>query len=270
MSGRRSQVRVPTGGTTLKAEVTGAGEPVVMVMGSGAAGRVWHLHQVPALVAAGYQVVTFDSRGLSPEDTGDFTLADMVDDTVALIEHFGFTRCRLVGFSLGAMIVQELLVERPDLVGRAVLMATRGRTDAMRLALSRAERDLYDAKVELPAEYRATVQMMRYLSHRTMDDEDAARYWLEVFEIPEGTMPGLRRQLELDELPDRLPAYRAISTPTLVMGFGDDLLCPPHMVREVADAIPGARYLEVAGCGHLGYMEQSGQVNGHLLEFLAS
>lgn len=54
------------------------------------------------------------------------------------------------------------------------------------------------------------------------------------------------------------------------MGFADDLLCPPHMVREVADAIPGARYLEVVGCGHLGYMEQSGQVNRHLLEFLVS
>lgn len=43
--------------------------------------------------------MTFDNRGRSPDDdTGDFTLADRVGDTVAVIEYPGFARCRLMGF----------------------------------------------------------------------------------------------------------------------------------------------------------------------------
>ena len=56
-------------GTQLRLRHPRVGEPVVMVMGSGSGGRVWEMHQVPALVADGYQVVTFDDRGVSqPED----------------------------------------------------------------------------------------------------------------------------------------------------------------------------------------------------------
>ena len=104
----------------------GRGEPVVMVPGTGAPGRVWRAHQVPALRQVGLRVITVDNRGSGPTAGGPagFTLDDMVADVAALIEHLGEGPCRVVGHSMGGIIVQELLLARPDLVSRAVLMSS--------------------------------------------------------------------------------------------------------------------------------------------------
>ncbi|MER6347263.1 alpha/beta fold hydrolase [Streptomyces sp. NPDC001595] len=257
-------------GIRLHYEDTGHGDPVVLVMGRGAGGRAWHLHQVPALVAAGYRAVTFDNRGVPPTDEcpEGFTVGDLVDDTAGLIEHLGLAPCRLVGVSLGAYVVQELMLARPELVRQGVLMATRGRTDALRTAMAAAERALDDAGVELPPAYAAWVRALLNLSPATLDDDRSAQDWLEVLRFaPPVAGPGVRAQSELRVPDDRLAAYRAITVPCLVIGFADDLILPPRLGREVAEAVPGAVYQEIKGCGHYGYLERPQEVNRVLLEF---
>ncbi|MCP2330668.1 alpha/beta fold hydrolase [Actinoalloteichus caeruleus] len=259
-------------GIRVQYEDVGDGEPVVLVMGSGSTGRAWHLHQVPALVSAGYRVITFDNRGssASTRDLVGFTVEDLVADTVGLIEHLGLGPCRLVGTSMGAHVVQELLVTRADLVSQAVLMATRGRTDVMRRFAALAEREQVDSGVELPARYAASIRAMQVLSPATLNDDRKCQDWLDIFEmVPAEHSKGYRAQLDLDIIPDRLAAYRSITTPTLVIGFADDLVLPPHLCREVADAIPAARYVELADSGHYGYLERPEAVNAELVSFFA-
>lgn len=257
-------------GIRLHYEDTGDGEPVVLVMGRGAGGRVWHLHQVPALVDAGYRVITFDNRGIPPTDEcpEGFTVADLVADTAGLAEHLELAPCRFVGVSMGAYVVQELMLARPRLVRQGVLMATRGRTDVLRAAVGRAERALYDSGLEQPAAYAAWIRALQNLSPATLDDDRRIQDWLQLFEFsPQLNGAGVRAQLDL-EVPDgRLAAYRAIGVPCLVVGFADDIVLPPHLGREVADAIPGARYQEIKGCGHYGYLERPDELNRVLLEF---
>ncbi|WP_424862638.1 alpha/beta fold hydrolase [Streptomyces sp. MMS24-I29] len=257
-------------GISLSYEVTGQGDPVVLVMGSGAGGRAWHLHQVPALVQAGYRVITFNNRGIPPTDTCSegFTIDDLVADTAALIEHLDAGPCRLVGTSLGAHVVQELCLARPDLVSQAVLMATRGRSDVMRRAHVRAEREFYDSGGRLTPLYGATLRAMQNLSPATLREDKEIRDWLDIFELsPVADAAGYRAQLDVDVEESRLDAYRAIRTPCQVIGFADDLVLPPHLSREVADAVPGARYTEIRDAGHYGYLERPDQVNSVLLAF---
>lgn len=259
-------------GINLHYEVTGSGDPVVMVMGTGASGRAWHLHQVPALVAAGYQVVTFNNRGIPPTDacTEEFAVEDLVADTAGLVEHLGLGTCRFVGTSLGAHVVQELCLARPELVSRAALIATRARKDAMRRFRDRAERELHDSGVQLPARYAATVRAMEFLSPATLNEDKEVQDWLDLFEVaPMTQSPGYRAQLGVEMANDRLTAYRAIRARCLVIGFTDDLVLPPHLAREVADIVPGARYVEIEDAGHYGYMERPEQVNAELLRFFA-
>ena len=260
-----------TNGINLNFDQYGKGEPVIMVAGTGSPGRVWKSFQVPALMAAGYQVFTFDSRGVPPSDAclDGFTLDDMVADTAALIEHLGVGRCRIVGFSLGAIIVQELLLARPDLVSQAVLMATRGRTDELSTTLSLAEMELLDAGVKLPWRYAAYVRLIQGFSARTLTDDQRVRDWLDVFELAPPDASLSREQLEVDMIPNRLGEYPAITTPCLVIGFTDDLIMPPQLGQEVADRIPGSRYLEIPDCGHYGYLERPTTVNEAIVEFFA-
>lgn len=263
---------VELNGIRLSYQVKGSGELVVLVMGTGSPGRAWHLHQVPALVAAGYQVVTIDNRGIPPSDecAGGMTIDDLVGDTAALIEHLGNGPARLVGTSLGSRIVQELALARPDLVSRAAMMAAHGRTDLVQSTLSTGERALYDAGIELPPMYYGAITALLNLSPRTRNDRPVVQEWLDLFEFSgSGISAGVRAQLEMEIFADRLTAYRKIRVPSLVIGFADDLMIPPYLAREVAAAIPGARYEEIEGCGHFGYLERPAEVNKLLVEFFA-
>lgn len=257
-------------GIRLNYEDVGSGEPVVLVMGTGARGRVWHLNQVPDLLAAGYRVITFDNRGIVPSDecAEGFGVDDLVADVAGLIEHLALQSCRVVGVSLGAWVVQELMLARPELVVQGVLMATRGREDVVRSAMREAERALHDEAEAVPPQYRAVVRAFENLSPRTLNDDAKAREWLEIFEVsPTPRTAGVRAQLGVDLSSCRLDAYRSIRARCLVIGFGDDLLMPAHLGREVAEAIPGAEFLQVDGCGHYGYLEEPGAVNSALLDF---
>ena len=99
-------------GIDINYEVKGSGPLVVLVMGTGSPGRVWQAHQVPALVGAGFQVVTFDNRGIAPSsECGDaMVLDDLVADTAALIEHLGGMRARVVGTSIASHSSQKCRV----------------------------------------------------------------------------------------------------------------------------------------------------------------
>ena len=251
-------------------EQRGFGDPVLMVMGSGAKGSAWHAHQVPALVAAGYKVVTFDNRGIGGTSGGDrdFSLRDMVEDVIGLVERLNLGACRMVGTSLGSQVLQEVALLRPDLVSRLVLIATRGREDHTRKFLGDAMLDLYEAGTEVPARYRALAEALCNLSRRTLDDDVAARDWLELLGQVEKTDPGYVAQLRIGPDATRLAAYQDIRVPTHVISFEEDVITPPHLGREVAEAIPGATFETIPHCGHVGYLERPEPVNRSILTFL--
>ena len=247
----------------------GSGDPVLFIAGRGGAGRTWHLHQVPAFQRAGYRVITFDNRGIgATEQATGLTTEQMVGDIVALIEKLDAAPVRIVAVSMGSYLAQELMVARPELVTAAVLMATRGREDSMRTFGRDAERDLLDAGVELPPRFDAKLRLLESFSPTTLNDDTLVRDWMDMFTMwPTKVTPGLRAQLDVAPVENRLPAYRSITAPTLVIGFADDQLLPPHLGREVADAIPQGRYLQIPDTGHLGFIERPDAVNAAALEF---
>lgn len=187
-----------------------------------------------------------------------------------LIERLNLAPCRLVGTSLGAFVAQELALARPEFVSQAVLMATRGRTDTLRAALARAEIDLLDVGIRLPDRYAAVLHALISLSPRTLNDDAAMADWIDVFELTNAAGPGQRAQMEVSTLDDRLAAYRDIRVRCQVIACADDLVTPPHLGREVADAIPGVGYELIAGCGHYGYLEDPAMVNKAIVEFLTT
>lgn len=261
-------------GVTLHYEESGRGTPVLLLPGSGASGRTWLLHQVPALVAAGYRAITLDHRGAGksgPAGPG-LTVGDLVADTVAVIERVVGGPCALVGTSMGAFVVQELLLVRPELASRAVLMAARARPDAMSLALAAAERELADSGTALPPAYDAVQRALQNLSPRTLTDPGEVQDWLDILEMSptDWSDPGQRAQLDVTVDTDRRAAYGKIAVPTLVISFADDLVAPPVRGRELAEAIPAAVHTEIADAGHYGYLERPDAVNRALLGFLAA
>ncbi|MFI9503375.1 alpha/beta fold hydrolase [Nocardia sp. NPDC052566] len=261
-------------GIRLSFDVTGTGPLVLLIMGTGSPGRVWRTYQVPALVKAGFRVATIDNRGIAPSDEGapGMSFADLAADAAALIEHLGGGRAHVVGTSMGGRITQELALARPDLVGKAVMLATAGRPHPMSHALNRGEQVLIEQGVQLPPEYAASIKAVLNLSPHTLEDPAKAQEWLDIFEYAASAKPtaGLRAQLAIDRSQNRLADYARITAPCLIVGFADDRMTPSFLGREVAAAIPGARFVEIERCGHYGYIERPDEVNRVLVDFLSA
>jgi pimeloyl-ACP methyl ester carboxylesterase len=257
-------------GIKIAYERTGQGDRVLLIMGSSAGGNVWTMHQVPALNQAGYEAITFNNRGVPPSDVpeGAYSLADMVADTEGLIEALDAGPCDLVGTSMGATIAQQLAASRPDLVRCCVLIATRARADAARRALSVADRALARNGVYLPAAYDAPTSVFQMFSPATLNDDAAVSTWLDVFEMTGHRKGAGGGQSGVDLISDRRNMLRDIAVPCQVIAFTDDLICPPHLCAEVADAIPDCGFVEIGSCGHLGYLERPDEVNSAIIEFI--
>lgn len=261
---------VSVNGIRLAYERAGSGDPVLMVMGQAAGGNVWRMHQVPALSNAGYEVITFENRGVPPSDVppGDYLLGDLVADTTGLIEALDIGPCRLVATSMGGLIAAELAVRRPDLVRCCVLMAFRARADAFRRALSAGERALTRGGIELPATYDAPTSVLHMFSPATLNNDQAVAMWLDLYEVTAARRASASGQQAIDLISDSRDLLREVPVPCRAIGFSDDLMCPPQLCAEAADAIPDCDYIEIGSCGHVGYLERPHEVNSAIIEFL--
>ncbi|BBY55173.1 alpha/beta fold hydrolase [Mycobacterium koreense] len=251
---------------------SGAAGTVVFIAGRGGAGRGWHLYQVKTFMFAGYRTITFDNRGVGATANADgFTTETMVADTAALIDELVGGPVRIVAVSMGSFIAQELMLARPELVHSAVLMATRGREDKARSFFRSAEAQLASSGLQLPAEYDAKARLLESFSPKTLNDDAAVDDWISMFTMwPSESTPGSACQLNVAPQTNRLPAYRSIAAPVLVLGFADDVVTPPHLGREVAEAIPGAAFQLIPDTGHLGFIEAPEAVNTAALDFFAA
>ncbi|MEU8411702.1 alpha/beta fold hydrolase [Amycolatopsis japonica] len=248
----------------------GDGPPVLLLTGTGAPSSVWDLHQVPALRAAGFRVITMDNRGIPPSDDGadGFTIEDLVADVAALIDYLDAVPCRIVGTSMGSYIAQEVALAHPELLESVVLMAACGKSSLVQRELAEGEAKLIEQGIELPPGFLAAVRAMHNLGPATLADDDLTGDWLDLFAAAGSWGPGVRSQLLLSALPDRLAFYQEIKVPCHVVSFEHDLVAPPAAGLELASAIPGATYRTIPECGHFGYLENPEAVNRELIRFL--
>jgi pimeloyl-ACP methyl ester carboxylesterase len=256
-------------GVRLSYDVAGDGEPVLLVCGTGQPAYTYQMFQVPALVDAGYQVVTFDNRGVGASDSPPppYSVDEMVADAAGLIEHLGLEGVRVAGLSLGAMITQELALARPDLLRCAVMMGTFGRQDAFRRAVVRSWVELDNSGIELPRLHEVVTSAYSLFSPGTLCDEPRVQQYLDIsLGMPRWEGPGRLGQHLADQGYDnRLEHLAGITVPCTVIAFGHDMLTPPLLCREVADAIPGCHYVEIPDTGHFGTAENPDAVNAALL-----
>ena len=260
-------------GVRLSYQAEGEGDPVLLVCGTGQPAFSWQLGVAPALLAAGYRVITFDNRGVAPSacPPGPYTVAELVADAAGLLEHLGPGPYRVAGHSLGGIITQELALARPDLVRAAVPMGTLGRVNALARAWIGVRLELARSGTKLPPPFAAVTSAMQLLSRAHQLDDEYVGAFLEVMALaPPWVGHGPEGQYAADAAyGERLAALGGVRVPCLVIGFADDIVTPPALGREVAGAIPGGRFVEVPGCGHLGPIEDPAAVVGLMVEFFA-
>jgi pimeloyl-ACP methyl ester carboxylesterase len=265
---------VRAGDATLDYEVRGEGDPVLLIAGCGQPAVAWHLSLVPALVAAGYQVVTFDNRGLAPSSSPDapYSVEGMTIDALSVLDHLGWHEpVRVAGHSLGGWIAETLALEHPGRVRSAALMGSANKPTAWEVAITTVERDLAASNVDLPPLFYAT-QTLRYLPIADIQNDEVISTWLTfTADLPVWPNPGRLGQYEAalawSTDPVRTTRWPEISVPCLVLAFEHDVDSPPRDAREAAESIAGCQYAEVAGSGHIGIITHTAEVAAFLVEF---
>lgn len=248
--------------------VSGQGPTVLLIMGQGAQGKVWDLHQRPALQRAGYRVITYDHLGVQPHTR--YSFAEIVEQAAELLRAVGPAapqRSAVVGTSLGARVAAALAARHPELVSCAVLCAAHSRLPAHPLPGG----PLTTGAGSLPEDATTELVARVNLSPRTLADPVRARDWLGIIgmSLRSGPLSGSAPTDHVGGF-DLTEEFRTLTCPTLLVGYADDAVIPAASVRELHHAIPGSAYAEIPHAGHWGYLEQPQACNQVLCEFLAS
>ncbi len=263
-------------GVTIAYDVSGEGDPIVLVCGCGQPALAWHVGVGPELVRAGYRVITFDNRGIAPSSSppAPYSIADLVADTLGLVDHLDLDRVRVAGHSMGGWVAETLAAQHPERVRAAAFMGSCNVATEWEKAITTVERDLARLDVDLPNLFYAC-ETLRYLPNRELQDDEIVGGWLELIrDQPPNLNPGRLGQFEaclewsLDL--ERTRVWPEISVPCLILAFEHDIDSPPPRAREAATQIPGARYEEIADASHLGIFTHPREVAAVLAEFFSA
>jgi 3-oxoadipate enol-lactonase len=239
-----------------------ADAPVVVLSNSlGATRGMWD-PQVPAL-AERYRVVSYDTRGHgdSPSPAGPYTLDDLVDDVVALLDRLGVRRAHVAGLSLGGMTAMRLAAREPARVDRLVALATSAKPDPQGF-LDRAAAARSGGTAPL-----APTVVSRWLTpgYAAAHPDLVAR--LEAM-IVAADDEGYALCCEVVAAVDLREDLARITAPTLVVSGAEDPALPPPHQQAIADGIAGSSLVSVSPGAHLPNLEQPLEVTGALLGHL--
>ena len=257
------------GHTQIFWEEQGSGEPLLLVMGHGWPRQMWARH-LPALTEQ-YRVISFDNRGVGQTVTGlsQWTLADMADDALAVLDAAGVSRAHVYGASMGGGIAQVMVLDHPERVGALILGCTAARAAGRRVPLRQISRHLLPAL--LAGRRERTVALARALVYGPATDPALIAEDLLLLESLHRPAEGLRAQrravLEYEGSRLRLGSVRS---PTLIIHGSDDRLVPVRYGEELAQLIPGAELVLLPGAGHMYITDATHAADAAVLSFLAA
>ena len=255
-------------GTRIHYEVTGrpGATPILMIQGLGASKNAWNLQRIA--MATRFRSISLDNRGAGRSDkpTQPFTLEQMADDAIAVLDAAGVETAHVVGASMGGVISQIIAVKYPHRVRSLTLVCTACRNHPWRQELLQSWAHTAERKGMIEVGKEAAQWVMSPRSFRRLVP---AFTWM-------GPLAALRPrhsfvsqiQAILDTREDLVDELSSITAPTMVIVGNQDILTPRGDSEEIAERIPNAELVVISGAAHGLMMEHSTTFNKILIEFL--
>jgi pimeloyl-ACP methyl ester carboxylesterase len=272
--------RLKSNGISIACETAGdsKGTPVLLIMGLGMQLTSWPEAFVEGLVDLGFFVIRMDNRdsGLSTkfDESGTpnlplaflktlvrwplksaYTLDDMANDAIGVLNALGVGKTHVVGASMGGMIAQIVAARHPDRVlsltsimsssGRRSLPGPTREARAMLMRRPKNPKDFESVVAHTAAVFR-TIGSPAYPTPEKQLRERIAK------SIRRNSCPsGVARQMvAIGASGDRVELLKSIKVPTLVIHGAADPLVPLACGEDTAKLVPGARLEVIEGMGH--------------------
>jgi 3-oxoadipate enol-lactonase len=222
---------------------------MLLIHGLGNDSREWE--PLNDKLEGGLTLISYDMRGSGRSDKpkGPYTMEGLAQDAAGLLEVVAAPPVDVLGFSMGGCVAMQLALDRPDLVGRLVLVSTipswRGPyppCEALNKLFHRTDvcegllREVYEAI--FGGSYKKRVPAKEYVAER-MDDE-----------FPQ-TIDSYLGQLAALEAFDVRECVSSIYAETLIVAGNDDHVVPLENSRWLKDKIPNSRLEILEGAGHM-------------------
>jgi aminoacrylate hydrolase len=235
-------------GAELHYDKTGSGPALFLVPGLGGDGRWWAAH-VPEL-ARKFTVVVHDHRGTGRSTLSKikYSVEQMADDALQLIEALGFDKVHWCGHSTGGAMGQVLAIDHPGRIDRLVLSATWAKTDAF----FRRSFEVRAAIVKAmgPAAYMKA-SALALNSPWWIRDHDADMAAVEARANETIPVPEiLVSRIEAIIAHDRRDQLQKVAARTLAICARDDMVTPLYFTEELVRLIPDARAYVLPDGGH--------------------
>jgi pimeloyl-ACP methyl ester carboxylesterase len=253
-----------------------AGRPLLLVMGLGAQMTRWRPEFCEMLVDEGHYVIRFDNRDIGLSHKFDaagvpnmaqifvqaqsgqpvsapYTLDDMADDAVGLLDALGIERAHVCGASMGGMIVQTMALRHgPRLRSMVSIMSSTGNPDLPKSTPEASAALVSPAGTTLDEVLDRAVSISRVIGSPAYQDDPEeirarARADFERSFYPVGVA---RQMAAIAASGNRRPHLPRVTTPTLVIHGKDDPLVPLAGGLDTHEAIPGSRLAVFEGMGH--------------------
>lgn len=240
--------------------------PLIFLHGIGGAARAWR-NQL-AFFGDRYHAIAWDMPGYGSSRalaaTSIAALADALKDFIAAVNA---PKPVLVGHSIGGMIVQQLLANSPDIAGGVVLAQTSP-------AFGKPDGDWQKAFIDArlgPLDRGATIPDLASSIVDELIGDDPDPHGVEIARLCMAAVPEATYRATVRALMgfDQRARLAKIDVPTLVLSGSKDNNAPAPMMAKMVTYIPNARYVELAGVGHLANLERPDAFNAALDDFLS-
>ena len=252
------------------------GPALLLLHGVTGHARTWDAEA--AALAARYRVIALDQRGhgdSDPAPDGDYSLTTLAGDIAAIVDALGLTRVSIVGLSLGGRIAIVYAALHPERVERLVVVdigpdiAPAGRTRVGTMMARSPER--FASVEEAIAQARAAnpryieALLRERVTHGLRRLPDGGYAWKYDRVIRDAVRTGRWRE-DLDVW----PLWTSVTCPTLVVRGAESDVLSREIAKQMLEARPQTRLVEVPGAGHTVPGEQPAQFLELLRAFLVA
>jgi len=251
---------VKVNGVNLNYRTDGEGESLVLISGIGMALREFN-RQVP-LFKRFYRVIRYDNRGAGKSDkpVTEYSIRDMADDTIGLLDHLGIERASFLGCSMGGLIAQEVAITYPQRVAKLVLCSTFSRHDS--------ESGLTPEALGLAGLPKVKYLMGLLSLVFNSPIRRGVAFVVRALTNSKASETGVNAQAAASARHDAFERLRLIKAPTLILVGAADRLIRPSSSEVLAREIPHARLAKINGGSHNMHVEKSEAFNAEVLSFL--
>lgn len=249
-------------------ETYGRGHPLLLISGLNSDNASWA--GVRDALARSFRVIIFDNRssGRSYTPNKRYSIRDMADDAIGLLDRLGVRKCHIIGHSMGGYIAQELAIRHPGRVGRLVLEATAS-------VSSKRNNMLFEDLLNRYTEDGDKEELMRRWTYWLFSPKTFERknYIEKFIEYAAGyryfqSAEGFNGQIDAIRSFDARGRIGKIRARTLVVIGSDDILIYPAESMQLAMGIGGSVCEEVKNAGHCVHVEKPGIFVSKAVKFL--